>query len=332
MKIKSLIIFFFVIIISCKENVKSLKINCYRKVDNMEIIQDTISIISWNLGYAALGKDSDFIVDGGKKILPPKQHEINKNANGIIEFLIMNMADIFLFQEIAEYSLFKREINLLDILSDCLKKYTVVFSENINFNFFKLKFRVGNSIFSLFTPSKTIRYDLPLDKKSIYRKKQKFHFIISSFEIKDSDKQLIVINIHLSAFDKDAIVRMRQLQKLKEVMLTEYKKGNYVVVGGDWNLRITKTNFLYTTQKKYLKWIYDIPLEFKPEDWSWGIDYSNPTFRTAERPYLNNENYTSIIDGFLISPNLEIMNVKTNNLNFQNSDHNPVYIKLKLTK
>ncbi len=40
-------------------------------------------------------------------------------------------------------------------------------------------------------------------------------------------------------------------------------------------------------------------------------------------------NYTSVIDGFLVSPNVEIASVKTLDLGFAHSDHNPVRVKLR---
>jgi exonuclease III len=39
---------------------------------------------------------------------------------------------------------------------------------------------------------------------------------------------------------------------------------------------------------------------------------------------------TTVIDFFLLSPNVESISVKCINLSFENSDHNPVLIKIKL--
>jgi exonuclease III len=39
---------------------------------------------------------------------------------------------------------------------------------------------------------------------------------------------------------------------------------------------------------------------------------------------------TTVIDFFLLSPNIEAISVDCINLNFENSDHNPVRIKVKM--
>lgn len=37
-----------------------------------------------------------------------------------------------------------------------------------------------------------------------------------------------------------------------------------------------------------------------------------------------------VIDGFIISPNVELLDVETLDLGFENSDHNPVIISFSL--
>jgi len=41
-------------------------------------------------------------------------------------------------------------------------------------------------------------------------------------------------------------------------------------------------------------------------------------------------NGTTTIDYFIVSPNIKVLQTKTIDLNFENSDHNPVFIKLCL--
>ena len=37
-----------------------------------------------------------------------------------------------------------------------------------------------------------------------------------------------------------------------------------------------------------------------------------------------------MLDGFILSKNLQVDSIKTENLNFKNSDHNPVILKATL--
>jgi len=43
-----------------------------------------------------------------------------------------------------------------------------------------------------------------------------------------------------------------------------------------------------------------------------------------QRPYVRGENFTTAIDGFVISPNVRAESVRTRDLDFQFSDHPPV--------
>ena len=57
-----------------------------------------------------------------------------------------------------------------------------------------------------------------------------------------NNKELVLINLHMSAYDKGGEFRQKQLNMLEEVLQDEYKKGNYVIAGGDWNHVIPTTD------------------------------------------------------------------------------------------
>lgn len=46
---------------------------------------DEVSILSWNIGYAGLGEESDFFMDGGKQTRAPSKAIVEKNMDGIVE-------------------------------------------------------------------------------------------------------------------------------------------------------------------------------------------------------------------------------------------------------
>ncbi|MBN2604249.1 MAG: endonuclease/exonuclease/phosphatase family protein, partial [Bacilli bacterium] len=50
------------------------------------------------------------------------------------------------------------------------------------------------------------------------------------------------------------------------------------------------------------------------------------TVRSDDAPYVEGVNFETIIDGFLLSPNITVDAVFGNDLAFENSDHNPVTI------
>ena len=89
-------------------------------------------------------------------------------------------------------------------------------------------------------------------------------------------------------------------------------------------------------QKRICGWI---PGKLAPdilsEGWQLVYDDSNPTCRAVDAPY-NNERAKlhdwqyHVIDGFIISPNVEMRFVNTIDLDFQDSDHNPVRLGVVL--
>lgn len=63
------------------------------------------------------------------------------------------------------------------------------------------------------------------------------------------------------------------------------------------------------------------------------VDGRVPSCRLLNEPYDydNKDNFQHyLIDGYIVSSNIEVESVKTLNLKFKNADHNPVLLKLKL--
>lgn len=57
-----------------------------------------------------------------------------------------------------------------------------------------------------------------------------------------------------------------------------------------------------------------------------------PTCRLLNQPYDPDSEDTQyyVIDGFILSPNVELIGVETIDAGFVNSDHNPVYLEAAL--
>lgn len=85
----------------------------------------------------------------------------------------------------------------------------------------------------------------------------------------------------------------------------------------------------HTTEERFLFWRRDLDPEAIPAGWTLGADPSILTSRANYQPYVEGENFRLIIDGFLVSPNVEIVSVEGRDLNFANSDHNPVLMKVR---
>ena len=141
----------------------------------------------------------------------------------------------------------------------------------------------------------------------------------------------VLINIHLSAFD-DGTLREQQSAFIRQQILALYEQGHYVVIGGDWNMvlpGVARDAFgSFTTPEQDLAWLKTLPDGFTPEGWTWAVDRTVPSVRTNEQPFREGENLRTVIDGFLLSPNVQLEDVRGVDLRFAHSDHQPVWARV----
>ena len=62
-------------------------------------LPDTLTVLSWNIGYAGLGDDMDFFYDGGKRVRDSRRRTL-ENLRTIVAELRKADADIMLLQEV----------------------------------------------------------------------------------------------------------------------------------------------------------------------------------------------------------------------------------------
>ena len=71
------------------------------------------------------------------------------------------------------------------------------------------------------------------------------------------------------------------------------------------------------------------------DEWQFLMDESVPSCRSLDKAYKGADKDSFqyyLIDGFIASNNLHINSLKTQNLDFVNSDHNPVLINITLSE
>ena len=71
--------------------------------------------------------------------------------------------------------------------------------------------------------------------------------LVERVPLEGSDKELVLINLHLEAYD-DGDAKQIQTEELLKLLTTEYEKGNYCIAGGDFN----QTFFPRWTQQNIL--------------------------------------------------------------------------------
>jgi len=148
-------------------------------------------------------------------------------------------------------------------------------------------------------------------------------FLLSRLAI-PGGKELVLIHTHNEAFD-DGSQRKQQRAELKMLMIREYDKGNYVIAGGDWNqnpVGFSMERFSNYDVRRIIE--PEIEEDFMPEGWQWAFDPDIPTNRDVNQLYVKGKTATTIIDFFVVSPNISVLEIKTDDLNFEWADHQPV--------
>ncbi|MGB3625835.1 MAG: endonuclease/exonuclease/phosphatase family protein [Henriciella sp.] len=287
--------------------------------------EDRLNVMIWNVGYAGLGADSDFKADGGKMLQPPSKAAVERNLEGIQDVLRQQDADVILFQELARGGFLNRGVDVVEGLRDALPGYSSHFTSGIKTRLVpgSMGLRHGMGVFWRVEADAPEIVRLTEEPEPILGFiRRRYH--VQVLELEHEGQPWTLIDVHLSAFDEGANTRMQQLREVIALAQAHYDKGRAVAVGGDWNMRLTETDFANTSDESALFWIHDFPKQELPEGWQLAFDPETPTVRTNERPYELGQNYRTIIDGLLVSPNVEVRSAEGLDLNFQITDHQPV--------
>jgi endonuclease/exonuclease/phosphatase family metal-dependent hydrolase len=302
------------------------------------IVKDTFNFMTWNIGYAGLGAGMDFFYDGGTKVRPTKKM-VEQYLKGIEQFVeAHDTIDFWYIQEVDEHSHRSYYFDEVKDISEAKKGSHAIFALNYDCPFVPVpprdpmgEVRSGLMTFTNLPYTEATRYAYPLiapwpDKLFLLDR----CFILMRFPL-ENGKDLVIMNTHNSAYIYDSLLRVKELNVLKTKMLEEYKKGNYVIAGGDWNANPPdfKPEGNYDGNR-FVPTKVQMSDKTFPSTWHWAIDATAPTNRENYKSFVRGENGTTNIDYFILSPNVKLLNVKTIDLNFQNSDHNPVYMKVAL--
>ena len=294
---------------------------------------DTLTVTSWNLGFAGLGAKADFKIDGGRYLRPLSRGEISTAAQGIAQRLQELDSDINLLQESAGPSFLTRGVNLRHILTAAFSEQGASHWTDFASRFvpLPLKFDHGMSVFSRLTHSGCSAILLPQDDSYHVEFLKKYYgamrLVVPGAE---AGADWVFYNIHLSAYDKGAAARHAQMKAVMEQVITDYEAGCAVIIGGDWNMRVADTEFPHDTPPAQTHLMSEIPRSMLPDGWRLVVDPATPTVRTLSTPFERGKNGMSIIDGFVVSPNVSVLSVKTVDLNFEHTDHHPVTARFAL--
>jgi endonuclease/exonuclease/phosphatase family metal-dependent hydrolase len=312
------------------------KILLFEQADAPVLTDSIFDLMIWNIGYCGLGHEMDFFYDGGEQVRS-EEATLKTNLLHVLEYTSsLDSCDFFLFQEVDVKSKRSYRINQLDALVNHFEGYHAAFGKNYDVFFVPMpvtspygKVLSGIATMGRMEPLSSVRHSFPGNyawPKGTFMLDR--CFLVNRYPIAGG-RQLLVVNTHNSAYD-DGTLRKGQMDYLREFLVDEYDKGNYIIAGGDWNQTPAgfepefENNIFDTIQLAYIEEGY------LSGDWTWFYDPTVPTNRRVAIPYDPAASPTTVIDYYLLSPNILPIDIQGVNLGFIPSDHQPVLIKVKL--
>lgn len=313
---------------------------------------DTYSVVTYNIGFGAYGPDYSFFMDTGEmkdgtktsgkygKAMSLESVEAHtEGALGVIEDLD---ADFYLLQEVDEDADRSYHVNQKEFIKTAMTGYASVFANNFHSAYLFYPFndphgavQAGLLSFSRYQISEAERRSYPVDNSFITKFTDLDRCFAQMRLPVEGGHELVLINSHMSAYDEGGTIRAQQLELLNSVMSEEYAKGNYVIVGGDFNHAMGEAVAEgFPAEQKFPDWVAVLT----EDDLADGVrivraenELEVPTCRGADIVYTKGVNYTTVVDGFLVTDNVRAAaeNVDTD---FAYSDHNPVKLQFELMK
>ncbi len=292
-------------------------------------------VVTQNIGFGAYVQDYTFFMDGGKESWARSPESVTETVGKAAATVMGLEPDFVLLQEVDIDSTRSYHINEQTILDGVFGNWQSAAAVNYHSSFlmYPLTQPHGSSNSELLTYSRmriesSLRRSLPiaggfskfLDLDRCYS--------VSRIPV-DNGKELVLYNVHLSAYGSSDAIRTAQMTMLFEDMQAEYEKGNYCVCGGDFNHDFTgnSTQVLNGGEMTEYGWAQPFPEELLPEGIRRCTDYEGdelqPTCRNCDEPYKEG-NFTIIVDGFLVSDNVTVSRTENVQTGFEYSDHNPV--------
>lgn len=303
-------------------------------------VGEEISVLSWNIGYGALGDNADFFMDGGNQVMTADAGRVMENLRGIVEEIQEIKPDFVFMQEVDLDSKRSCHIDERQEIVSRLSGYQDSFAYNYKVSYVPYplpplgKVECGLYTLSSCRVASATRISLPCPFRYPVRLcNLKRALMVNRIPVKNSGKELVMVNLHLEAYDSGE-GKAAQTAVLKEFLEQEAQAGNYVIAGGDFNQSFSSVD---TSMYPVISDELWKPGVVETEDFSEGLqflmDNRVPTCRSLDRPYQEADAdgfQYYMLDGFILSDNVVVNSLETMDLQFEHSDHNPLLLRVVL--
>ncbi len=313
----------------------------YNNQSELVSLNQEYTILTWNVGYGALDKDSDFFMDGGTQSKSSSKDAVLNNINAIALNTLSHNPDFVFYQEVDIDSTRSRNVDELSLLINKFSNYTYTRALNYKCEYVPIpipplgKVESGLLTFSKYNITSSNRFSLPSTFSwPVKVANLKRCLSINRIKIEGSEKELVLINFHLEAYD-DGDAKIAQTKVLLSILKEEYEAGNYVIAGGDFNQTFSSTMNYYPVYNENL-WKPGVIEDSDFTEIGYQVCFdSKATCRLLNHPYVNEDptvnNQFYIIDGFVVSNNVIVDSSSgVIDYQFENTDHNPYKLIFKL--
>ena len=322
--------------VKLESTIREMRLNKKHNITIMQI-DDPVNIMILNVGGAKFDDkyyqtSSQLYVDWDN-LAPRHPTVISRNVNHMIAQIKSEDPDIVMMQEVPRTFPKTTTVNVFRR-----------FEDNINY---RLSY-VGNvDVLRLVEKGNVTAYrnsSNHFNKRSPYRLEGFLNntftsnrsTLVSRFSLDDTDANLVTYNTHLPSFAKNIDAKYTQWSAILRHAEREFKRGNYVVIGGDFNTVLdaigkTGVNHFVRHLDEDVRHMFN-----QPVPWKVAVP-DQATARSLFYPAYSEDNNWTTIDGFIVSPNVEILSTRTltneyGQPDFRASDHAPVVLEVQLGK
>ena len=320
---------------------RQAKTDDHRKIYRKGKNQKSYRITSGNIGFGAYSDDYSFFMDGGKESRARSKDAVIENVSSYAEAVAQLNPDFMLFQEVdidgtRSYHVDERKLLLSQTLSTDNTSRNYTFAQNYDspYLFYPILEPHGKNKSGMLTVSnmkitESIRRSLPIEDGFMKLLDLDRCYSVNRIPT-ENGKELVLYNLHLSAYTSDPSTADNQLRMLFEDMKEEYDAGNYIVAGGDFNKDLLGNSAeIFGRKELEDNWAKPISEELIPDFMQLiaPFDEKNPvpSCRNADQPYSESD-FVVTVDGFLVSDNVTVEDALVLDTGFKWSDHNPVYM------
>ncbi|MGN1295034.1 MAG: endonuclease/exonuclease/phosphatase family protein [Bacilli bacterium] len=313
------------------------------------------SMTTYNIGFGAYSQDFTFFLDTGYDengratcgfySKARSKDDVLFNVNGAINTITSLDVDFALFQEVDTSSTRSYHVDENKMITDAFINYDWTFGVNFHSAYLPYpiydmhgKSNAGLATLSKFQMKSAQRYEYTISSSLSKLFDLDRCFVDTTYEVEEG-KTLHIVNSHMSAYDKGGKIRAKQLEELNSFLYDCQQKGDYVIVGGDFNHDLLTYNpeFSYTNENKPFgetkrtpDWVsYFFSSDGKSEfidGYSIVASDNYPTCRNNDIEWEEGKTFTCVVDGFIVSSNIEIKTHK----NIQTKQGKKVWMDLHI--